>query len=221
MNKILAALAPILFSVAAIGQTNAEAKALLEEVKQNLMSYSDQSFDFTNVIEIPTQNPDNPKMTRESSGSVMVVGQNYKINFQGQTIILNDNRAYVVTPDDEEVTVRILEEEDMVFTPNGILAKFEHNASLALAGKETIDGVEIQYVRVRPNGSEEIRDIMLGIDMRTKRIYSYTEYQTNDVVTKYTLSNYRVNQNIGAEEVRFNRADYEGWRINEPRSRRR
>lgn len=220
MRKVLLA-ATLLFSTLGWTQTNVQARALLDEVKQNLLSYSDQSFDFQNIIEIPTQNPDQPKMTRESSGSVIVVGQNYKIQYQGQTIILNGNKAYVVSPDDEEVTVRILEEEDMVFTPNGILSKFESNASLAMAGKETINGKEIQYVRVRPNGSEEIRDIILGIDMSTKRIYSYAEYQTNDVVTKYIITNYQVNTGRSGSEVEFVRSNYDGWRINEPRSRRR
>ncbi|KAB2814278.1 LolA family protein [Phaeocystidibacter luteus] len=213
--------AAMVLSTLSFAQTNEQAKALLEEVKTNLLSFTDQKISFTSIIEIPTQNPDNPKMTRESSGTVTIVGENYKVETNGQTILLNGNRAYVIAPDDREVTVRVLEDEDMAFTPNGVLARFENGSSLAMAGKETIDGKTIQYVKVRPNGSEEIRDIVIGIDMSTKRIYSYTEYGTNDVVTKYIINNYEVNTGVDASEVRFDRSKYEGWRINEPRRRRR
>lgn len=201
-------------------QTNSEASTLLEEVKNRLLSFEDQHLQFTNIIEFPTGDPNQPRRTRESQGSLVIVGDDYKVDLAGQTILLNGNRAYVIVPDDEEVNVRILEDEDMAFTPNGVLARFESGSSLAMAGKEVIDGKTIQYVKVRPNGSEEIRDIVLGIDMSTKRVYSYTEYGTNDVVTKYVIDNYQVNRGTPASEVRFNRADYDGWRINEPRQRR-
>lgn len=220
MRTIFASLA-IVWSTFAVAQTNEAAKALLNEVKANIQSFTDQKLDFTSTIEIPTGDANNPKTTRTSSGSVVVVGENYKVDLNGQTIILNGNKAYVIAPDDREVTVRILGDEDMAFTPNGIVAKFESGSSLAMAGKETIDGKTIQYVKIRPNGNEEIRDIVLGIDMATKRIYSFTEYSTSDVVTKYVVSNYEVNTGVDPSTVEFKRADYEGWRINEPRTRRR
>lgn len=220
MRKILTGAFAIL-SLFATAQTTAQARAILDDVKENLLSYSDQSFDFTSTIEIPTGNADNPRMTRESSGSVVLVGQNYKVETQGQIAMLNGNRAYIIVPDDREVTVRVLEDDNMAFTPNGVVSRFEDGSSLSMAGSETIAGKNIQYIRVRPNGDEEIRDIVLGVDMSTKRIYSFTEYGTNDVITKYVVSNYRVNQGLPASAVEFNRAHYDGWRINEPRSRRR
>ena len=220
MRKILTGAFAIL-SLFATAQTTAQARAILDDVKENLLSYSDQSFDFTSTIEIPTGNADNPRMTRESSGSVVLVGQNYKVETQGQIAMLNGNRAYIIVPDDREVTVRILEDDNMAFTPNGVVSRFESGSSLSLAGNETIAGKNIQYIRVRPNGDEEIRDLVLGVDMATKRISSFTEYGTNDVITKYVVSNYRVNQGLPASAVEFNRAHYDGWRINEPRSRRR
>ncbi|GGH73174.1 LolA family protein [Phaeocystidibacter marisrubri] len=221
MRYIITSLA-LALSTFTFGQaTNTQAKSLLEEVKANLLSYSDQSLTFTNKIEFPTGNPDNPRQARESTGKVTIVGENYKLETAGQVVYLNGNRAYVVNEDDEEVDVRILEDSDMAFTPNGVLARFESGSSLAMAGKETIDGKTIQYIKVRPNGSEEIRDIVLGIDMSTKRVYSYTEYDTDDVIKTITITSYSVNSGINASEVTFNRDDYSGWRINEPRSRGR
>lgn len=202
-------------------QTTSEARQLLDEVKANIESYSDQSFDFTSTIEIPTGDPDNPVMTRESSGSMTIVGENYKVETDGQIAILNGDRAYIIVPADEEVTIRNLGEENANFTPQSVVERFENGSSLSMAGKETIDGKQIQYVRVHPNASEEIRDIVLGIDMSTKRVYSYTEYGVNNVVTKYVISNYRVNRGLDPSVVEYKSSDYEGWRINEPRSRRR
>lgn len=221
MRHILTSLALALSTLTFAQATNTQAKSLLEEVKANLLSYSDQALSFTNKIDFPTGNPDNPRQARENTGKVTIVGENYKLETAGQVIYLNGNRAYVVNEDDEEVDVRILEDSDMAFTPNGVLARFESGSSLAMAGKETINGKTIQYIKVRPNGSEEIRDIVLGIDMATKRVYSYTEYDTDDVIKTITIDTYTVNSGISASEVTFNRSDYDGWRINEPRSRGR
>lgn len=209
-----------LISVPVMGQSHVEAKALLEKVKDKLTALTDQSLSFTNIIEIPTGNPNQPMMTRQNSGTLTAVGMNYKVTLPGQEVIINGNMAYIISPDDEEIDVRDLGDGDVGFTPSRLIERFENGSSFAMAGRETVDGKTIQYVKVRPNGSEEIRDIVIGVDTRTNLMYSYTEYGTNDVVTKYVINSYRVNTGVSASEVTFNRSNYSGWRINEPRSRR-
>lgn len=199
-----------------------DAKTLLAQVETNLRSYSDQSIQFTRKLDFPTGNPQNPRRTREGEGSVLIVGDNFRVNTDGQIIFINGSNAYIVNDDDREVNIRNLSSEETAFTPNGVLQRFKSGSSLALAGSETVNGKKIQFVKVRPNGSEEIRDIVLGIDMSTKRVYSYTEYGFNDVITTITITNYQVNKGVNASEVSFNRSSYPTptWRINEPRGRR-
>jgi hypothetical protein len=72
---------------------------------------------------------------------------------------------------------------------------------------------------MKPKASEEVREIVIGIDVSTKRLYSYQEFGLNDVITTITVDTYAVNGGVSKAKVLFNRANYPGYTVVEPKSK--
>ena len=69
----------------------------------------------------------------------------------------------MIYPDDEEINVMDKDDDEGVaLTPSSILSEYENGYSYAMAGKETVDGKTIQYVRLKPRANAEIKEIILN-----------------------------------------------------------
>jgi hypothetical protein len=205
-------------SMASFGQAHVEALNLLKEVRVKTEACTDQVIGFTNTLDAPGKSG-GPRVKRSSKGTVTVVGANYRLDWNGQSIFVNGAKAYIVSPDDEEVTVRPLGKDGSTFSPSSLLAKYESGSNFAWAGTATVKGKTIKYVRMKPKASDEIREIVIGIDMSTKRLYSYQEFGLNDVITTITVDTYAVNGGVSKAKVLFNRASYPGFTVIEPKTK--
>lgn len=183
---------------------------LLKEIERNTLAFKDQNIQFSLFIEAPGR--DGNKVRRKTSGQVTVVGETALLKLQGQQIFIERNRFVTVSDDDEEIVVRKLDGEETQYTPSALLKKYETGSNFQWAGEETTDnGVKVKYVRMRPKNDPSIRDIIIGINMDTKRIYSYKEFGSNDVTTLLRINQYEVNSGIPASKVSFNRSNYPGY----------
>jgi outer membrane lipoprotein-sorting protein len=212
MKKILA---PLLTLLALFGSFGAFAQsgdplALLKEVQTKTLALKDQNIQFAMVIEAPGR--DGKKVQRKTSGQVQVVGEKALLVLNGQKIFLDGNRLTTVSEEDEEIIVRKLDGDETQYTPASILKKYETGSNFQWAGEETVaGGTKVVYIRMKPKNNVDVRDVVLGINMRTKRIHSYQEFGTNDVITTLRIVQYDVNQGVNVSKVTFNKANYPGY----------
>jgi hypothetical protein len=66
----------------------------------------------------------------------------------------------------------------------------------------------IQFIELVPLNPDEVEKVILGIEVDSKKIYSYHEYGLNNVITKVQLDNYKVNMGIKLEDVKFDINNY-------------
>ncbi len=213
MKKTLrsyAALALFTFlSFSALGQSG-DPLLLLKEVEKKTLAYRDQRIQFAMVIEAPGR--DGKKVQRKTSGRVEVVGEKALLSLNGQLIFLEGTRVTTVSEEDEEIVVRKLDGDETQFTPTALVKKYESGSNFQWAGEETVaNGVKIVYIRMKPKDNVDVRDVVLGINMRTKRLHSYQEFGTNDVTTTLRIVQYDVNQGITLQNVTFNKSKYPGY----------
>lgn len=184
-----------IFSVGLLAQSHTEAQALLQEVKAKTEAFKTQQIEFTNSIDAPTGKPDGARSSRESSGKAMVKGEKFRAELDGIIILFDGRITYMIYPDDEEINVMDKDDDEGVaLTPSSILAEYEKGYSYAMAGKETVAGKTIQYVRLKPKANAEVKEIIIGIDLKKKQLFSFKQFGHNGVVTTLTVTKYVVNQ---------------------------
>jgi outer membrane lipoprotein-sorting protein len=212
MNYLITILA-VAVALTLNGQTNKEAKSLLNEVRQTTAGYQTQTINYVNEIDAPTGNAQNPRSSRKTRGTARVKGQKYRIDMGGFLMIHNGEQTFMIYPEDEEINVIETDEQSLNLTPAGILSSYEKGYSYGLAGKENINGKTIQYVRLKPVAAADVKEILIGVDMQTKQLYSYKQFSHDDVITTLTVEEYVVNTALADDIFSIKAKEFEGFEI--------
>jgi len=211
--KYVALVTVMLAALFTNAQSNKEAEKLLKDVRKNTESYKTQVIAFTNEIDAPTGKPEKPRSKRSSNGTAKIKDQRFRVEIDGMIFLNDGKKAYIVYPDEEEINDFKDDEGNMNVTPSSILAAYEKGYSYAMAGKETVKGKTIQYVRLKPKASAEVKEIIIGIDVAKQQLYSFQQMAQDGVNTTFTVTSYATNQTLNDDLFSTQSAQFKGFEI--------
>lgn len=193
------------------GQSSADAEALLEEVSSKVKAYENISLDFKYVLHNTSEN-----INQETRGNVVIENEKYVLNVLGVTRIYDGQTLYTINPEDEEVTVSSDNSEDeSTITPSKMLSFYEEGYTYDMDIIQDVRGRKIQYVKLNPiDTNSEIKQVLLGIDAKTKHIYNLIEIGKNGTRTTLTVNSFKTNEPISKTLFTFDKGKYEGYYIN-------
>ncbi|MBU2060689.1 MAG: outer membrane lipoprotein carrier protein LolA, partial [Bacteroidetes bacterium] len=119
MKKLIQIAFIILFSFSVQAQDQ-KAKALLDQVTTKVKSYNNIVIDFKYSLNNSREN-----INQDSKGNVTLKGNQYVLNFMGITKIYDGKKNYTIVPEDEEITISsVNENDDNAITPSKMLTFF-------------------------------------------------------------------------------------------------
>lgn len=210
MKKILIAL--ILISQTLVfAQSNIDAKTLLDEVNSKAKSYDNISIDFKYVLINTEEN-----IKQEMRGDVVLQGDKYVLNAFGVTRIFDGKTLYNISPEDEEVTISSENTEDeSTITPSKMLSFYKEGYNYQMDIVQNINGRKIQYVKLIPiDSNSEIKNVLLGVDVKTKHIYNLIEVGSNNTKTTITVNSFKTNEPLSKTLFTFDKSKYKDYYIN-------
>jgi len=192
-------------------QDSEKAKALLNEVTAKVKSYENISIDFKYSLQNSNEN-----INQVTRGDVTIEGNKYVLNVLGITRIFDGKTLYTINPDDEEVTISSENtEEENTVSPSKMLSFYEEGYTYAMDIIQDVMGRKIQYVKLNPiDTHSEIKQVLLGIDAKTKHIYNLIEIGKNDTRTTLTVNSFKTNQPISKSIFKFDKSKYKNYYIN-------
>jgi outer membrane lipoprotein-sorting protein len=188
-----------------------KAQELLDEVSEKIKSYKDITLDFSYNLQNTKE-----KINKTSTGKVILKNNLYYLDFMQTTKIFDGKKTYTIVPEDEEVSVSKFDETDEnAITPSKMLIFFKKGYTYKMDAEKTIKGKTIQYVKLIPISSKDARkEILLGIDKKTKNIYNLVETAKNNSKTTLTVNSIKTNQNIQDKQFTFDQSKYKKYYIN-------
>jgi outer membrane lipoprotein-sorting protein len=176
-------------------QTTEAAKKLLDQVSAKIASFKTMQFDFVYVLENRQEN-----IKQETEGSVTVSGDRYKLNFLGAEQLFDGQKTYTIVPENEEITISTVEEEDdFGINPSKLLYFYKEGYAFQWDIKQNVMGRNIQFIKLIPiEENKEVKYLLLGIDTRLKTIYRLIEIGANETRTTLTISNFTPNIKLAA-----------------------
>ena len=134
----------------------------------------------------------------------------------GVTKIFDGKKVYTVVPEDEEITVANFDPKDEnAITPNKMLTFFNTGYKYAWDIPQNLKGRKIQYIKLTPNSSKDQRkEILVGIDVQTKHIYTVIEVGKNGTKTTLTVNSFKTNQPLSKNHFTFTKSKYPNYYIN-------
>lgn len=201
----------LLISFTAISQDAEKAKAFLNEVNAKVKSYDNIAIDFKYALQNSSENID--QITR---GDVTIEGDKYVLNVLGITRIFDGKTLYTINPEDEEVTISSENTEDEgTITPSKMLSFYEEGYTYTMDIIQDVKGRKIQYIKLNPiDTNSEIKQVLLGIDAKTKHIYNLIEIGKNGTKTTLTVNSFKTNEPISKSLFKFDKNKYKGYYIN-------
>jgi len=194
-----------------IAQTSEAAIKLLDEVSETIAAFENLSFDFSYTLENRQEN-----IKQETSGTVTVEGDRYKLMYLGAEQLFDGEKTYTVVPENEEITVSNPEDgEDFGINPSELLNFYKEGYDYQWDIKQNIFGRPIQFVKLIPSDeNKEVSYLLLGVDVLKKTIYRLIEIGSNGTHTTLTLSNQLTNISLAQDFFTFDVSRYPDYYIN-------
>ncbi|OUR90965.1 hypothetical protein A9Q87_13100 [Flavobacteriales bacterium 34_180_T64] len=210
MKRIIIVVA-LLIGITGYGQNSTNAEALLNEVSTKVKAYENISIDFKYVLHNTSED-----INQETRGNVVIEDEKYILNVLGITRIYDGQTLYTINPEDEEVTVSSDNSEDeSTITPSEMLSFYEDGYTYDMDIIQDVRGRKIQYIKLNPiDTNSEIKQVLLGIDAKTKHIYNLIEIGKNGTRTTLTVNSFKTNEPISKTLFTFDKSKYEGYYIN-------
>ena len=211
MKRILSVVFLLFIGLSTQAQDAKKAKELLDEVSVKVKSYTNIVIDFKYAINNPAE-----RINQESNGNVALQGNLYHLNFMGISKIFDGKKVYTIVPEDEEITVENFDaSDDKAITPNKMLTFFNSGYKFAWDIPQNVKGRKIQYIKLTPNSSKDQRkEILVGIDVQTKHIYTVIEVGKNGTKTTLTVNSFKTNQPLSKNHFTFTKSKYPNYYIN-------
>ena len=178
MKKFL--LIIIIFSLNINAQNDPRAEKLLAKVSNKIDSAKSYKIDFKYTLENKLEG-----INQDADGTVTIQGDNYLLNFMGITQICDSNNIYSIVPENEEVIISSIEEEEEQTIKPSKLLNFYREGYLILWDKLQSDyDNKIQFVKLIPsNSNSDIDYLLLGINISNNNISKLIEIGKNKTKT--------------------------------------
>ncbi len=209
MNKFLLNTFLFLFAISSFAQ-DAKAKALLDNVTEKIKNYDNISIGFKYSLNNNRQN-----INQESKGDVILKGNQYVLNLMGVTKLYDGKKTYTINSEDEEVAVSKAPDNESEITPSKMLTFFNSGYQYKWDILQNIKGRKIQYIKLIPNNvKDKTKEILLGIDTKTKNIFNLIEIGRNGTKTTILVNSFKTNQPLSKNQFIFDASKYPKYYIN-------
>jgi outer membrane lipoprotein-sorting protein len=202
----------VLCSSMTFAQGYEQAKNLLDRVSKEMKRKKNIRFDFTYVLENKKE-----QIRQEMEGNVTLVGDQYRLSFLEAIQLFDGTKTYTIVPENKEITISYPEEEeDVSISPSKLLSFYEEGYGYEWDIQQRAMGRNIQFIKLLPTEtSEEVKYLLLGIDVDRLQVYRLIEVGLNQTLTTLTLKSQEFNIILPEDYFEFNAAEYPNYYINE------
>ncbi len=187
-----------------------EAIKLLDAVSAKFKTFSTVQASFTYKVENASG-----KALSSQTGTVIMKGTKYKVNFAGQEIFSDGKTVWNYDKSANEVSINTLDASSGMITPQKLFTNFYGKDFYSvLNGEKKVGTVSLQEVEMTPvDKSKAFHKIYLLINKATKTIHSTKVLENDGSRYSYAVSNMKTNQAIADNTFAFDKSKYPGVEV--------
>ena len=200
----------LIFSLNLNAQNDPRAEKLLAKVSNKIDSAKSYKINFKYTLENKLEG-----INQDANGIVTIQGDNYLLNFMGITQICDSNNIYSIVPENEEVIISSIEEEEEQTIKPSKLLNFYRKGYLILWDKLQSDyKSKIQFVKLIPsNSNSDIDYLLLGINISNDNISKLIEIGKNKTKTILSVDSIVFDPVLEKDIFIFNENNYKDYYI--------
>ena len=197
----------ILLSITNIySQIDLKVEELLKRVSFNIDNAKNYSINFSYQLD------DN--INQLTKGSVIISKDNYFLDFMGIKQICDSSFIYTIVPENEEVMISEISEEDsQTISPSKILNFYRQGYTIELDESKNENNFKIQYIKLTPiDSNSDVSHLYIGINSNYN-IYKVIEIGKNKSKTIFKVNKILYNIDLEKDIFTFDKNKYEGYYI--------
>tara|TARA_B100001758_G_scaffold247889_1_gene268227 strand:+ start:28701 stop:29330 length:630 start_codon:yes stop_codon:yes gene_type:complete len=200
MNRLIA-ISLMIISSSLFAQDNV-AKKILDQLKVKTESYKNITVEFDFIFENISQ-----KIKDTQKGFIIIEGDNFKLEMEGQIIINNGETQWVYLKDMNEVQIMEHDPEDEMMSPNKLFMIYEAGYKYSYIGTETKDNRTLDLIDLFPEESGSFIKISLKIDTEKGKLDNIKIFDKNGGTYSYKTNTFITNSSELAP-FNFNLSDH-------------
>ena len=209
MRKLALLFIGLFISVTTIGQnTSTQAKQLLDEVSSKMGAYNNMLIGFNSSLINKEAGITNDPPIR---GVITLSGEKYNLDYLGNNFVFDGRKLVVINKEEKEVNISNgdLEEEDGFIYPSKLLTFYKEGYNFSMGKLENNNGRKVQFVNLTPiDSNSDIVKVLLGIDAKTKHIYTVVQIGSNGAEATFTITKFKSNQPISKNLFSFDKEKF-------------
>lgn len=149
------------------GESDPEAKQILDKLRAKYESYSALKADFTLTIELPEEQPEVQK------GQFWQAGDKYRLEAEAQTMVSDGETLWLHLKNNEEVQINDVDEDgEDLLSPQSFLKFYESEEFVyVLANEFPEKGIVVQQIEFKPLDTDsEYHKVRLTLNKKTKEV---------------------------------------------------
>lgn len=199
------------------GESDAEAKRILESIRKKYDGYSTLTADFRLELSFPNQ------PVEVQRGSLSRKGDLVRFKLGNQEGIINQDAAYFILHNSKEVQINDLPEPGEstgMLTPQNLFNFYEGEAYvLSLQGEESVKGRTLQIIEMKPvdRNASDFTKLRLLVDGQRKEIVSVKAFSRDGSSYTFFLDNTRGNATLADNNFTFDKSQFPGYHVEDLR----
>ena len=183
------------------------AKAILDGVSTKFKTFATVQATFNYRVENATG-----KALSNKTGSIIMKGTKYRVNFSGQEIFCNGATVWNYDKAANEVTISKLDASGGMITPQKLFTNFYDKDFLyMLNGEKKVGSKTLQEIEMTPvDKGKPFHKVYVQVDKTAKTIYSTKVLENAGNRYTYTVSTMKTNKPLADNQFVFDKTKYPG-----------
>lgn len=199
----------ILITPCIVAQQDKEAVDILDRVSKKTQSYPVIDAAFTYTMNNPKS-----KINESKTGKLLLKGDSYRLEIEGQIIISNGQTVWTYMPAAKEVQINDAAENPETVSPSGLLTGWNKNYTPKLLKKPGANyGSDVQVIELTPKSNKNITKVMLVIDKTKLQIKKAVINDKSGSTFTYTIDKFNPLSSVDPGKFKFSEKDYPGVEI--------
>lgn len=190
---------------------------IVKAIKAKYEAYNTMEADFRLDIEFPGQ------AVETQNGQLSRNGEKFRFKLGDQEGISDGKAIYVIMHGNKSVNIENMPDKDDeagMLTPQSLLTFYDIDKFVfALQGEKTEAGKTIQIIELKPvdRDESEFTKIRMVIDKKRQQLLRLMAFSRDGSRFTFHLDTLKVNKVLDAKRFVFNKADYEGYYVEDLR----
>jgi outer membrane lipoprotein-sorting protein len=176
-----------------------KAKTILDQLSDKTKSYTSIEAKFTNTFSSTVTD-----INESQSGTLYLKEDAYRLEMEAQTIICDGETNWIYLPDDEEVNITEIDDEENELNPSKIFTIYENGYKYKFVRE---DGKNY-HIDLFPEESGPFTKVELFINKSKMQISSFTMIDKQGSHFKYVIDSFVTNKAMNNDFFVFKTSDY-------------